>query len=923
MTADFTITASLLCNRNLLHFLLEQRLDGVVPPDLPDIDNMSYGEACKRYAADAFRQETKQLSNEAFLFRWEYFCQLYPRNQETEIVLAALRCLYDDFLEERNGSIHVKLARYGEWQNLMANINMGPIAAYAAHRAGKRCTTWGVKERERVRTSMLLSDALCYPHDILVEDYIREHGLNDTHLHIKACIFSEYNWLCALSDPEHAFNPFSWKDGTSQKEPIMLRAIRQQFCDIYGRSPAMTIPRHLRIARNLRTMLREYAGLKPTERTHPRFSSLRAWVYDKTQKYPGNRFPDTPQKTDNSESLGCLIDCIDDLGKEEIAAELIDHWEFREEYADLIREERDWMSRLIHILSEEDFTGQGNWLLPCFHVYLLLMNEYCGLFIQRETQKGFDQFNNTERLEVPNKKDSQYYLECFRRFHGNHPESDVHHLDARFAPKKTIDAYLKQFSHMLGGYARYLKELREKHPHAGALTEHQEEMLESLPYEKPRLLLEWINELRPKPPFRYLRLGMTIHFIKNEWKRKKDAEMRYDSIRKALRSQQKTLQGLLLQVPELTEFVRAVDAANDESNVPPSVFAPCFRFCRNELGMERVTFHCGEAFPHLLTGLRAMDDARRLLELKEGDRIGHGTALGMDPTYWREQHGDAVYLRKEERMLDLLYAYGILKQEYRVPGQTCAALQDELMNLAHEIFPAEDYQIDPHILKAAMDMRSLCPFLLENIFPARKQPKEWSGRVHLIREFKGDYKTYFKKLGIEYLEDDAEWRRTIEKLRQAPTYAILLLLDWQFTPQTWLIGGQIKRVELHREDDELLLILQRRMMQDYINDKIIIETLITSNLRIACYRRAVEHHAMRWLLHHPEKFKEEPNLLLCFGSDDPAIFSCDAKTDFYLLYACLHELGVREQEALQLLDRLNKRGRIYSFPVPTGPISAE
>ncbi len=911
MTTDYTISTALLCNQKLLCYMLEQRLDGVVPPDRLDMENMSYGEACKRYAAAEFRQETGYMNNEAFLYRWEYFRTHYPHNRETEIVLAALHSLYEDFLEERNGNIHVKLERYGEWQNLVANINLSPIAAYAAEQAGKHSLAWSTEERDRVRAAMLQTNALCYPYDVLVEDYIRTKGLNDTHLHIKACTFAEYNWLCALSDPEHAFTPFSWKEGASEKEPLILRAIRQQFCDIYGRSPVITIPHHLRIARNLRIMLREYASLSPKERLAPRYSSLAAWVYATTKDQ---------DHTIARKKQGQRISCLEDLGNEDIDTKLIDQWEFHEDYTMHIREERDWMSRLIHIIKEEDFTGQGSWLLPCFHVYLLLMNEYCSLFVQRETQKGFDQFCNTARLTVPNKQEALYYLECFRHFHGNHPESEVHHLDARIAPQNTIKAYLRQFSHMLRGYAYYLAEIRRKNPHAGPWDESMEEMLETLSDEKPSRLVEIIRALRPKPPFRYLRMSITIHFIKKEWNRSDEASTRYGSVRYTLYSQQGTLYALLKQVPELTEFVRAVDAANDESNVPPSVFAPCFRFCRRELRMERVTFHCGEAFPHLLTGLRAMDDARRLLELKNGDRVGHGTALGMDPTYWREQQGGTAYLRREDRMLDLLYAHGILKYEPHIPGAECTKLQDELMQLAHEIFPARDYHITPHILKTAMDMRGICPFLLQKLFSVRGLESPRESITQCIEDFKTNEKTYLIQNGVEFREDDAELIYTLKRLKQAPLHAILLLLDWQFNPYTWMAGGEIIRVELNKKDDDIILTLQRRMMQDYINDKIVIETLITSNLRIACYRHAAEHHAMRWLLHQPEKFKNEPNLLLCFGSDDPAVFSCDAKADFYLLYASLHQCGVKEHEALHLLDRVNNRGRIYSFPLPQDPL---
>ncbi len=102
-------------------------------------------------------------------------------------------------------------------------------------------------------------------------------------------------------------------------------------------------------------------------------------------------------------------------------------------------------------------------------------------------------------------------------------------------------------------------------------------------------------------------------------------------------------------------------------------------------------------------------------------------------------------------------------------------------------------------------------------------------------------------------------------------------------------------------------------MKEFYDRRIIIETLMSSNLRIACYGEAAEHHSMRWLLHQPEAFSDDPKVLLAFGSDDPAIFSCDAKSEFYLLYASLREYGVTENDAINLLHEVNNRGRIYSF----------
>ena len=69
----------------------------------------------------------------------------------------------------------------------------------------------------------------------------------------------------------------------------------------------------------------------------------------------------------------------------------------------------------------------------------------------------------------------------------------------------------------------------------------------------------------------------------------------------------------------------------------------------------RITVHAGEDFVHLLTGLRRLDDAIQHLGLEEGDRIGHGIALGLNPVTWFERTRQVVQTR-EERLFDLVWS---------------------------------------------------------------------------------------------------------------------------------------------------------------------------------------------------------------------------------------------------------------------------
>jgi hypothetical protein len=131
------------------------------------------------------------------------------------------------------------------------------------------------------------------------------------------------------------------------------------------------------------------------------------------------------------------------------------------------------------------------------------------------------------------------------------------------------------------------------------------------------------------------------------------------------------LEWLLRHLPRSLEVVRGVDVCTDELGVPNWVLAPLVQrvhraaadgaaALRRLNGMRlpklRTTVHAGEDFVHLLTGLRHTHEAISLFQLGEGDRIGHGLALGVDPESWATRAG-CVPMPREERLWDLAWEW--------------------------------------------------------------------------------------------------------------------------------------------------------------------------------------------------------------------------------------------------------------------------
>ena len=105
----------------------------------------------------------------------------------------------------------------------------------------------------------------------------------------------------------------------------------------------------------------------------------------------------------------------------------------------------------------------------------------------------------------------------------------------------------------------------------------------------------------------------------------------------------RALRALLEETPFLSEYVVGIDAASQELKAEPWIYAPVYRFARsreNTLPLNSstrmpmqslgLTYHVGEDYHHILTGLRHIDEVITYFGYKPGDRLGHATALHVD-----------------------------------------------------------------------------------------------------------------------------------------------------------------------------------------------------------------------------------------------------------------------------------------------------
>jgi hypothetical protein len=265
----------------------------------------------------------------------------------------------------------------------------------------------------------------------------------------------------------------------------------------------------------------------------------------------------------------------------------------------------------------------------------------------------------------------------------------------------------------------------------------------------------------------------------------------------------------------------------------------------------RRTLHVGEDFPHLMGGLRRIDEVVHRLPLAEGDRIGHGLALGIDPEDWAAR-GGMVAMPAEERLFDLAWEWEMYARGACTPPDAARILrvQREIERLAGEIF---DQPGTPScIVRLAADL--------------------YDERVLRAAGFPGLNRERSASLLGRYLTSGEIFRR----------------------------GQKLEQVDA-TQDLPALCVLRAAVKRGLAQRSIVIETNPTSNLLIA-HAADLDRHPL-WRLSTPD----EP-LDLAIGSDDPLTFATSLPEEYQVVADSLMLMGQAHDEALAWVRRAQKTG---------------
>lgn len=978
-----TIPAYVLANENLLRWQLSHSAQEGYRVDSRDL--------LREFAYVDFHRWNDSVPDHVFRHRWYYFTRAYleqrrrnvfgrewqatesVRGRRGSIVLAALDCLVEEYIEFRGNQLHVRLNRFGWWQNMLSRLSAVPVQAMAAwrlaqtdegrfvgerrltDRQGSRDILW--EEEERPLCDKVHVGRILYPYDSGVERYIERHGLNDSHVHINMCAMAESCWLNALNS---YYEEWELQKKAYNTQPGLVELYREIHIDL---TPDVMLE-HMRVALCLRYLLVSYGERKPIHEFE-----YAAKLYDPAE-------PGSPSVERVLNYLSCTPpEKWPETGlSPEQGRPSVTHAHLGNRALE-VDTEREWMEKVIARLAED----ANLYADRAFHLYLLLMNEYMMLRVQRDNFYGFKQFQKYSSMENPLVAGPWYYMRAFIDMHGEGRNSMTDYAELRVSPRGDMTRMKECVLHILCGYLGYVQDILRGR--ATGVQAHETLALQHGDLDAVHRELHAALQAS-EGKVRLVRPCIVFHFIKQEWQwgeggdrsretwlsesdsltesdsvagrrgesrlwedrigarwnadtatdsRGHDDFFRHGHARKQYTEELHTLRELLQSYPWLRAWIKGIDAAADELDTPPDVFAPIYRQARRELGFEHMTYHVGEDFYHLISGVRNVCEAVDLLDLRRGDRLGHATAVGVNPALWLRTMPDHVMPTRGEWLQDLVFLWHLLSG---VPDmqELLQKLDFDIREHGYAVFRRS--HLSPYILKRVFNLRWLNPALLEEAYEhsasrrrqavfrvysaekddmPRSYPESRDGllnrHAHLcsLRYVMLDEKHYPRPIGAE----DEEARLVHDAFEQETPEVLELIRNWQQDRETWMASESRIEVPTSYLTEAELVILQQQALRYLVERGIVLETLPTSNLRISQYTEMGQHHSLRWMGVTDFPGDTPPPVVL--GSDDPGVFATNIKAEFYHLFASLCKRGLNSETALEKLVRMNQSGTRYAF----------
>lgn len=883
-----------------------------------------------------------------------------------DAIVGTLRMLNEEMVEWRGRHLYVKRDEAQHWIDTTARVSPLLLRVVAMREKFGPLPVSDENERaDFVQAKFLPAlghSMVIAPYDTAFQHIVETQGLAESHMHLNGTTETDIVWIDILENRRNVMREIR---EASVKSPEIVTEFFQQV------DPSLSLElfaTRLRVARRLRWMLLEL--VTKGERSYEFVSPSMAATTLFTSRSTATSNVEEQDAERQNEKHGCQpLDWTDALIRSLIS-------EGNEERAlDYDRERpistspashfgllapRDWSNvqkealflyQLIDFLwcpeppEQKNVSKDGATLTfrervaRLFYLYCLIwMANGQALLVQTPDQKGFDQFQKITLggLREDSEKD---YRTRFFQLARYAPLPDLTVLEGRFAPKSSHARSSTLLTAVRRGYDDYIREARTRD--VKGVSGNERERGGELVFVPGRHSGAQSMDLRLVAHFVKLE---DMDFLKYQKERASgrhgDREhlgrlmpkCRWEKLRENTATQLRILLERRERDSWFFERLVGIDGASNELHAPPEVFAPTYRAARRA-GIKGFTYHVGEDFLHLVSGLRAMEEAIDFLDLRNGDRLGHGTAAGIEPTLWLERMPESVVMPVGEWLDNLVFAYHCFSEnsEFVATASRCESAIARTLSKAYGTSlerrrgDSSAAHVPPEVLRQAWSLRRLDALLLEHIAEGEGPLRQRSFRRRNDDCARSAEDYVCEPSEVEGFDSYAWKTELVHRLYVAnddeAAEIALLLQEAEGSPEaferfqryhdfdTSFQRSQMLEVETGFFSAEELRYLQRYILKCVREKGIVLEVLPTSNLRISFYHHIGEHHVYRWL-----GFTGEEKVPVVVGSDDPGIFNTSMRLEYELLrYGARTHYGKSDTETIQMLSELVENSHRYAF----------
>ena len=404
-----------------------------------------------------------------------------------------------------------------------------------------------------------------------------------------------------------------------------------------------------------------------------------------------------------------------------------------------------------------------------------------------------------------------------------------------------------------------------------------------------------------------------------------------------------------------SNWFRGLDVAGDENSLKIEWFAPILRWLRGaHFDMPENTraskgfhfsIHAGEDYAHPASGMRHIDETVRFCEMRDGDRLGHALALGIEPSRWIDKQGEML-LPVDEHLDNLVWLWHYATQlsaRLSLAHQVLPLLERRIARFYRECdwwwtpshiedsagfshqdakssscrhFRSDSDDDTPEQLFRAWLLRRNCYYRWQELHDSPSMTQQDTAALPDLIAI-NDQDSHASRLYLarhQQLANDNEPKLVIvrtgkEWLSQLPQGATNNSSSASSMP--------LEDIETP-EELEFMYALQDYLLDQYDKMGLMIETNPTSNVYIARINEHSEHPIFRW--YPPDESALESGgeanrfglrrgpIRVLVNTDDPGIMPTTLRTEFLLLREAAISRGISRTTAENWLETIRGFG---------------